>query len=68
VNARIRRAVKVRLAELDMTQADLAERVGVKPQYVSDILTGKVGKVPDAWQKILEALDLELVTSKKGEA
>lgn len=68
MNAKIRKAVKVRLVELDMTQADLAERVGVRPQYVSDILTGKVGKVPPAWQRILEAVGLELVASKKDQA
>lgn len=66
MNDTIRRAVRVRLAERDMTQADLAEKVGMKAQYVSNILTGKVGKIPAAWSKILDELGLELVAVPKG--
>lgn len=68
MNDRIRRAVRVSLAERDMTQADLARTVGMKPQYVSELLTGKAGKIPTAWTRVLDALDLELVAVKKSEA
>lgn len=60
MNEKIRRAVRVSLAERDMTQTDLAEKIGVSRQYVSRIMQGQVGKVPDAWVRILDALDLEL--------
>lgn len=66
MNEGIRRAVRVSLAERDMTQSDLAAEIGVTPQYVSRIMQGQVGKVPEAWQKILDALDLELVAIPKG--
>lgn len=66
MNDTIRRAVRVKLAERDMTQADLAERIGVTPQYVSRIMQGKVGKIPAAWSKILDELGLELVAAPKG--
>src|SRR5690606_12269867 len=56
----IRRAVRVSLAERDMTQSDLAEKIGVSPQYVSRIMQGQVGKIPEAWVRILDALELEL--------
>lgn len=65
MNEGIRRAVRVSLAERDMTQSDLAEKIGVSPQYVSRIMQGQVGKIPAAWVRILEALDLELVAAKR---
>lgn len=68
MNDRIRRAVRISLAERDMTQADLARDTGMKPQYVSELLTGKAGKIPTSWTRVLDALDLELVAVKKGTA
>lgn len=65
MNDRIRRAVRVSLAERDMTQADLARLIEMKPQYMSELLTGKTGKIPNAWQRILDALGLELVAVPK---
>lgn len=66
MNDRIRRAVRVSLAERDMTQGDLAQRIGVTPQYMSRIMQGKVGKIPAAWTKVLDELGLELVAVPKG--
>ena len=54
MNAQIRRAIRIRLAERDLKQRDLADLLGMKPQYVSRLMTGDVGKVPDAWQKVLD--------------
>ncbi len=68
VNERIRRSVRVALAERDMTQRDLAEKLGIAPQHVSDLIRGKTGKIPASWQKMLEALDLELVAVPKARA
>jgi|GEM_PF-2711864 len=65
MNEGIRRAVRVSLAERDMTQSDLAEQIGVSPQYVSRIMQGQVGKIPPAWQRILDTLGLELVAVPK---
>lgn len=61
MNDDVRRAVRIELARRDMRQTDLAELVGVKPQYLSDMMRGKVGKIPEAWQKVLDALGLDLV-------
>jgi transcriptional regulator with XRE-family HTH domain len=66
MNEGIRRAVRVSLAERDMTQSDLAEKIGVSPQYVSRIMQGQVGKIPPAWLRILDTLGLELVAMPKG--
>lgn len=67
MNNQIRRAVRVRLAERDLKQGDLAQLVGMKPQYISRLMTGNVGRVPEAWLKVLDALDLQLVAIPKGE-
>ena len=35
--------VRKKLIDCDMTQAELAEKVGIKPQYLSLILSGERG-------------------------
>jgi transcriptional regulator with XRE-family HTH domain len=65
MNDKIRRAVRVSLAERDMSQTDLAEKIGVSRQYVSRIMQGQVGRIPEAWVRILDALELELTAVPK---
>lgn len=65
VNDRIREAVRVELARRASNQAQLAEKVGVSKQYISDVMRARAGKVPAVWQRILEELDLEVVVQKK---
>jgi transcriptional regulator with XRE-family HTH domain len=61
VNERIRKAVRIELVRHDMTQKDLAKVTGMSQQHVSALLTGRGGNVPEGWEKIFEALSLELV-------
>lgn len=63
----IRRSVRIELAKRDYTQADLARQIGMKPQQLSSMMRGKVSKMPANWQKVLDALDLELVAVPKGD-
>jgi transcriptional regulator with XRE-family HTH domain len=65
VNERIREAVRVELARRGESQSQLAERVGVSRQYLSDVMRGRAGNVPALWQKVLEDLGLELVVQPK---
>ena len=65
VNDRIREAVRVELARRASNQAELAEKVGVSKQYISDVMRARAGKVPAVWQRILDELDLELVVTKR---
>ena len=52
--------VKVRLAEKEMTQKDLAEKTGIRPPTVSAICTGSVKHLPiEALNKICEVLDCQ---------
>ena len=56
----IRFKVKVRLAECNMTQKELAEKTGIRPPTVSAICVGTVKHLPiDALDKICEALDCQ---------
>lgn len=66
MNDGIRRAVRISLADRNWSQTDLAEKIGVSRQYVSRIMQGQVGKIPPAWQRILEELGLELIAVPKG--
>ena len=65
VNERIREAVRIELARRASNQAQLAEKVGVSPQYVSDVMRARAGNVPAVWQRIFDELELDLVVLPK---
>lgn len=61
----IREEVRVAMIRQGVTQTDLAEKVGLTRQHVSNLLTGHRGKLPDAWEKLLDGLGLELTVRAK---
>lgn len=65
MNEKIRKRVRIALVEQDKTQKEVAERLNMKPQYVNDLLTGRVGHIPSAWAKLLDDVGLELVAVPK---
>lgn len=65
MNEKIRKRVRIALVEQDKTQKEVAERLKMKPQYVNDLLTGRVGHIPSAWGKLLEDVGLELIAVPK---
>lgn len=68
MNDRIREAVRVELARRRSNQTRLAQQVGVTPQYISDIMSGKSGNVPTVWGRIFDELGLELTVKPKPHA
>ena len=55
------------MKERGITQVKLAREVGMEQPNVQRLLAGRVGAVPDSWQKVLDALGLELIAvSKQG--
>jgi len=67
MNDHIREAVRVELARRRSNQTRLAQQVGVTPQYISDIMSGKSGNVPSVWGRIFDELGLELTVKPKHE-
>lgn len=61
----IRKAVRERLREKGMSQSELANRSGVREDYVSKVLRGERVKVPGEFGAVLEALGLELTVREK---
>lgn len=61
MNEQIRTASREALKRKQMTQAEIADQIGLKQSDVARLLTGKVGRIPDNWQKLLDALELDLV-------
>lgn len=49
-----------------ITQTELAERLGVTQQSLSDIIRGKRASIPSSLLKLLDALGLQLVATTKG--
>lgn len=67
MNDHIREAVRIELARRRSNQTRLAQQVGVTPQYISDIMSGKSGNVPSVWGRIFDELGLELTVKAKPE-
>jgi transcriptional regulator with XRE-family HTH domain len=65
MNSKIREEVRVALARRDMNQSELAEKIGVTRQYLSNYMAGKAGDVPRLWQRVFDELGLELVVQPK---
>lgn len=65
MNVEVREAVKTALERQGLSQAELARKVGMERGNVNRLISGKSGQVPEAWQKILDALELELVAIPK---
>ena len=52
--------VKVKLAEREMTQKELAERTGIRPPTISAICTGAIKHLPvEALDKICDVLECQ---------
>ena len=57
-----RKQVKIRLSfDKNLSQIELAEKLGVSRQYLNRVLNGRDGKMPDIWQAILEELDMTVM-------
>ncbi|WP_420597025.1 XRE family transcriptional regulator [Deinococcus sp.] len=64
---KIRAAIRAAMAEKQLTQFEVAQRLGVKQPSVAAILSGKRGRVPQSLLDMLTALDLRLTVEAGGE-
>lgn len=62
---RIRAKMRQVMAEKNLTQVELAKRLGVKQPSIAAILSGKRGTIPQSLLDLLDALDLELNAQPK---
>ena len=65
MNEQVRQVVRERMKAEGVTHEKLAELTGIERPNVTRLLTGQSGRVPENWQKVLDALGLELVAVKK---
>ena len=64
-----RAAIQAALAERKMSQARLAEQIGITPQALGRTLKlGRVVSDASNWPAILDALGLEVVIRPKGQS
>lgn len=64
----IREEVRVAMIRQRVSQTELAEKTGLSRQHINHLLTGHRGKLPAAWEKLLDSLDLELTIRPKQHA
>ncbi|WP_229777597.1 helix-turn-helix domain-containing protein [Deinococcus seoulensis] len=67
MNETVRQSVKSTMKEKGLTHQELADLTGIERANVTRLLSGTVGKVPDNWQRVLDALGLELIAVPKRE-
>ncbi len=67
MNDDIRQAIRVEMARRNLRQKDLAEQTGISKQYLSQMLSGKAGSMPDSWEKVLGGLGLRLTVVHESE-
>jgi transcriptional regulator with XRE-family HTH domain len=65
MNEAVRSAVKTAMKQKGLSQGQLARDLGLERPAVTRLLSGTSGKVPDTWQKVLDALGLEIVVQEK---
>ena len=65
MNDQIRTATKAALTEKGMTQAQIAEQLNIPRTQVNRMLNGDIGKIPDSWTALADALGLEVVIRPK---
>ena len=66
VNIQIRETAQRGLSSKGWSQLELAKRAGIKQATVSRLLTGERQGEPETWERLLNALGLELVAEPKG--
>lgn len=64
----LRQEVRVAMIRQRINQTELAEKAGLSRQHVSNLLTGHRGKLPEAWEKVLDSLNLQLTVEPKRTA
>lgn len=61
MNDTVRQTVKTTMKERGLTHQELADLTGLERANVTRLLSGTVGKIPENWQRVLDALGLQLV-------
>jgi len=66
MNEAIRKDVKARVESKGQSLSAFAQGIDLERQYFNRMLNHGVGDVPDSWQRVFDALGLELVVVPKG--
>ena len=62
----VRDAVREVMSQRGLSQVRLAREIEIDRVALTRLLSGRVNGVTPTWQKILDALDLELTVQKKS--
>lgn len=65
---RIRADLRAEMARRRIKQTDLAQELGISRAMLNAMLNGQRGQLAPTWQKLLDALGLELVVQSKADA
>ena len=68
MNDQIRRVVNIELAKRDISKTELADKLGIKKQYLSNMVAGKVATLPKSWERLFSELELEFLVIPRGKS
>ena len=60
MNLDIRQAVREAMKQKGISQEALAQSTGINRVYITRMLSGRASDAPKNWQKVLDALSLQL--------
>jgi transcriptional regulator with XRE-family HTH domain len=66
MNKVVTEQIKRVMEKQGVSQGELSRRTGIERPNITRMLSGRSGKVPESWQKILDELGLELVVKSKS--
>jgi predicted transcriptional regulator len=62
----LREKIRDAMLRKGMKQVDIAHALGIKPSRVSELISGKRGRLPESLLRLLDCLDLELCVKERG--
>lgn len=66
LDRKLREGIEQHMRRERISQQELAKRLDISPQYLSDVMTGRRGNLPKSLAGILKALRLEVVVTPLG--
>ncbi len=65
VNQKVAAAIRQKMKQRGMTQAQLGEQTGISQPNLSRMLSGRSPRVPETLRRVLDELGLELTAENK---
>lgn len=66
MNDQIRQSAREAMKTKGLTQEQMASQLGIPRTQVNRMLNGDIGKIPESWAALANALDMEIALRPKS--